>query len=293
MSANPSPLRYPGGKFKIHSLISLLISKIDGGCDTYIEPFAGGAGVALELLLSGIVEKIVINDSDQAIASIWKAMTKENDAFLDKMWNTEVSLEEWHKQREVYLLSPKKYTLAYGFAAFFLNRTNHSGILASGPIGGQSQEEWKLDVRFDKEKLAEKIKAIGELKDQIKVYNRYIFCFIRNHLPKYREKSFVYLDPPYYKRGEFLYQNFFTPKKHQELKTHIVTDINIPWVVSYDDVPEIREIYAGVPSRTFSLNYSLANNGSGREIMFFSNGLKPSMKELQDIGLASMFCADN
>lgn len=289
MGRNPSPLRYPGGKFKIHKLISLLIGKIDGGCDTYIEPFAGGAGVALELLLSGIVEQIVINDADRAIASIWKAMTKENEAFLDKMWNTEVSLAEWYKQRDIYLHANRKYSLSYGFAAFYLNRTNHSGILLSGPIGGRNQENWKLDVRFEKKNLAERIKAIGELKQQIKIYNQDIFSFIRNHLTKYREKSFVYLDPPYYRRGNVLYKNFFNAKMHKDLKTRILKDINIPWVVSYDDVPEIREIYRDVPSKSFSLNYSLANNGNGKEIMFFSNGLKPTVDEILSIGMGAMF----
>lgn len=289
MGRNPSPLRYPGGKFKIHKLISLLIGKIDGGCDTYIEPFAGGAGVALELLLSGVVEQIVINDADRAIASIWKAMTKENGAFLDKMWNTEVSLAEWYNQRDIYFHSNQKYSLAYGFAAFYLNRTNHSGILASGPIGGRNQENWKLDVRFDKKNLAERIKAIGELKGQIKVYNRDIFCFIRNHLTKYHEKSFVYLDPPYYRRGKVLYKNFFDAKMHKDLKARILKDINIPWVVSYDDVPEIREIYQDVPSKAFSLNYSLANNGNGKEIMFFSKGLEPTVDEILSIGMGAMF----
>lgn len=289
MGLNPSPLRYPGGKFKIHKLISLLIGKIDEGCDTYIEPFAGGAGVALELLLSGVVEQIVINDADRAIASIWKAMTKENDAFLDKMWNTEVSLEEWYKQREIYFQSNRKYSLSYGFAAFYLNRTNHSGILSSGPIGGRNQENWKLDVRFDKKSLAERIKAIGELKGQIKVYNRDIFSFIRNHLTKYREKSFVYLDPPYYRRGKVLYKNFFDAKMHKDLKAQILKDISIPWVVSYDDVPEIREIYQDVPSKAFSLNYSLANNGNGKEIMFFSKGLMPTKDEILSIGMGAMF----
>ena len=289
MGTNPSPLRYPGGKFKIHQLIALLISKIDGECDTYIEPFAGGAGVALQLLLSGVVEQIVINDSDQAIAAIWKAMTRENDAFLDKMWSTSVTLDEWYRQRDIYFNSKKKYSLAYGFAAFYLNRTNHSGILAAGPIGGRDQGEWKLDVRFNKEELAKKIKAIGDLKDQIQVYNRDVFSFVRNQLPRYEDKAFVYFDPPYYRRGQVLYKNFFNQKKHEELKEDIVSGLGIPWIVSYDNVPAIRKIYRGVPSREFSLNYSLANNGSGREIMFFSDGLKPTNKELRSIGMEEMF----
>ena len=185
--------------------------------------------------------------------------------------------------------SKKKYSLAYGFSAFYLNRTNHSGILAAGPIGGRDQDEWKLDVRFNKEELAKRITAIGELKDQIKVYNRDVFSFVRNQLPRYEDSAFVYFDPPYYRRGQVLYKNFFNQKKHVALKEGIVNNIRIPWIVSYDNVSEIRKIYRGVPSREFTLNYSLANNGSGREIMFFSDGLRPTMRELRSIGMDGMF----
>ena len=146
-----------------------------------------------------------------------------------------------------------------------------------------------MDVRFNKEELAKKIKAIGDLKDQIQVYNRDVFSFVRNQLPRYEDKAFVYFDPPYYRRGQVLYKNFFNQKKHEELKEDIVSGIGIPWIVSYDNVPAIRKIYRGVPSREFSLNYSLANNGSGREIMFFSDGLKPTNKELRSIGMEEMF----
>lgn len=288
-SKNPSPLRYPGGKYKISKLIELLISKADVICDTYVEPFAGGAGVALELLQNGIVDRIVINDSDRAIYSIWKAMVESNAEFIDKMMGVRVDLNEWKKQREIYF-SSTRYSLEYGFSAFFLNRTNHSGILASGPIGGMKQGDWKLDVRFNKEELAKKIKAIGELKAQINVFGRDVFSFLRNQLPKVGKNAFAYFDPPYYNRGKVLYQNFFTPEKHKELKNAISGSVAIPWIVSYDDVPEIREIYKEFPMRSFSLLYSLANNGKGREVMFFKSAeLKPTRDELKRIGMDKMF----
>ena len=116
-----------------------------------------------------------------------------------------------------------------------------------------------------------------------------MFSFVRNQLSRFEDNAFVYFDPPYYRRGQVLYKNFFNQKKHEELKEEIINDISIPWIVSYDNVPEIRKIYRGVPSREFSLNYSLANNGSGREIMFFSDGLKPTMRELRSIGMEAMF----
>lgn len=288
-SSNPSPLRYPGGKYKISKLISLLIDKTRQPITTYVEPFAGGAGVALEMLFNGKVERIVINDSDKAIYSIWRALTTENTAFLDKVVSTNVTLEEWHRQREIYLTG-KKYSLEFAYSAFFLNRTNHSGILLSGPIGGQAQGDWKLDVRYNREKLAGQITKIGEHANAIKVYNRDVFAFIRGPLCNLGNEAFVYFDPPYYKKGRKLYKNYFTPELHRELFDMIRDNVDQNWIVSYDDVPEIRAIYGAFPSRAFSLDYSLANNGKGREIMYFkSTALVPDADELARIGMGMMF----
>ena len=292
-SANPSPLRYPGGKYKISKLVALLIGKLDTPCRTYVEPFAGGAGVALDLLFSGHVEQIVINDSDKAIYSIWRAITTENTQFLDKMMDTNVTIEEWQRQREIYYTENKRYSLDFAFSAFFLNRTNHSGILSAGPIGGQKQKDWKLDVRFMKDKLATQILRIGERKDDIKVFNRDVMTFIRNNLQKMGRDVFVYFDPPYYKKGRKLYKNFFTPELHKALHDSISMNVPQDWIVSYDDVAEIREIYDDFPSRSFSLDYSLANNGKGREIMYFKmRELMPTARELAAVGMAKAFGGD-
>ena len=269
MTNNPSPLRYPGGKFKISKLIELLVRKSNAPCECYIEPFAGGAGVALQLLLDCVVRRIVINDSDRAISSIWKAATQETDVFVERINQVELSLSEWNRQREVFFRSTR-YSFDYGFAAFYLNRTNHSGILSAGPIGGRAQRELTLEARFNRAGLADRIRTIGEHRDCIKVYNRDVFSFIRNQLPRQGRNSFVYFDPPYYRRGKVLYQNYFTRARHEALRTAILEIVQCPWIVTYDDVPEIRNIYRDVPCRTFNLNYSLANNGTGREVMFFS-----------------------
>ena len=289
-SANPSPLRYPGGKYKISKLVALLIGKSDVPCRTYVEPFAGGAGVALDLLFSGYVERIVINDSDKAIYSIWRAITTENAQFIDKMMDTNVTIDEWQRQREIYYTENKRYSLDFAFSAFFLNRTNHSGILSAGPIGGQEQNDWKLDVRFVKDKLARQILRIGERKGDIKVFNRDVMTFIRNKLQRMGRDAFVYFDPPYYKKGRKLYKNFFTPELHKALHDSISVNVPQDWIVSYDDVAEIREIYDDFPSRSFSLDYSLANNGKGREIMYFkTRELMPTARELASVGMVKAF----
>lgn len=287
---NPSPLRYPGGKYKISKLIALLLSKAGDNCSTYIEPFAGGAGIAIDLLLRDVVAQIVINDSDPAIASFWKAVVQETDAFIDKIDSTPVTIEEWHNQREIYLMD-KKYSLDYGFATFFLNRTNHSGILASGPIGGRKQKAWKLDVRYNKEDLIKKVEEIGRRRKQIKVYNRDVISFISNQLKHYERSAFVYFDPPYYRKGKVLYQNFFDDKKHRALYAKIKADVKCPWIVSYDDVPEVCDIYKGLPQKHFSLGYSLANNGYGKEVMFFGRrNLVPTMNDIRHVKMEKLFC---
>ena len=277
-----SPLRYPGGKQKIAELISLIINKSGINNCTYIEPFAGGAGIALKLLLSGKVSEIVINDFDKAIASFWKAILTETDAFLELIEKTPVTIDEWRRQKEIYTKS-KHYSLRYGFATFFLNRTNHSGILSSGPIGGVSQHnpQWLINARYNKQELISRIQSIAQKRANIHCYNKDILSFIEHYLPLYQANGFVYFDPPYFFNGKRLYKNFFTPEYHSTVAQKIFTNVHCDWIVSYDDVPEVITLYKQYPAKHFSLSYSLANNGKGREIMFFKDArLCPSWEEL-------------
>ena len=286
---NPSPLRYPGGKFKLSKLVELVIGKAGDKCTTYIEPFAGGAAIAIDLLLRNVVTNIVINDLDRNIYSFWKACVEDADNFIDRIYSTPVNLDVWKKQREIYRAGGK-YSLDLAFATFFLNRTNHSGILSSGPIGGMAQEKWKLDVRYSKDTLIRKVKAIGERRRNIKVYNRDVFSLIKNQLSAYSENALIYFDPPYYIRGSELYKNFFTKKVHSRLSNSIGKDVSSPWIVSYDDVPEICKLYESFPAKHFSLSYSLANNGKGREVMFFkSDSLVPTKEEIASLGMSRIF----
>lgn len=62
-----SPLRYPGGKGKVADYFKQIFrdnSLYDG---VYVEPYAGGASVALSLLFNEYVSKIIINDIDRSI----------------------------------------------------------------------------------------------------------------------------------------------------------------------------------------------------------------------------------
>lgn len=280
---NYSPLRYPGGKSRLAPFIALLIEKSNVKNPIYVEPFAGGAGVALNLLLDSKVKEIVINDYDKAIYSVWRAILNETDSFVQLIETTPLTVEEWRKQKKVYTDNCNKYSLELGFAAFYLNRTNRSGILSNaGPIGGYEQDgNYLIDARFNREELKKRVLAIARKKSSIHLYNKDIRKFIMNFFPIYQERAFVYFDPPYFNKGEALYKNFFSADDHQEIHD-LIRNIDCPWIVTYDDVQEIRDMYAECSCRRYDLVYSVANNGTNSELMFLSNAsMWPSDNELK------------
>lgn len=278
---NYSPLRYPGGKSKLAPFVSLVIKKSNLPNPVYIEPFAGGAGTALELLFDGTVSEIVINDYDKAIYSMWRAILTNTRKFIKMIEDTPINDAEWRKQKDIYNTQNKKYSLELGFAAFYLNRTNRSGILSAGPIGGHDQTgNYLIDARFNKNDLITRIKKIAKYRHKIHIYNYDVRTFINVYAQKYIANAFIYFDPPYYHKGKQLYKNFFEHKDHEQIRDLIV-NLNCPWIVTYDDVEEIRTIYNAYVGYNFDLIYGLANTGLNSEIMFFSDpSLVPKKDEL-------------
>lgn len=285
---NYSPLRYPGGKTKIAPLIKVMIKKSTRPL-VYVEPFVGGGGVALDLLINGDVESIVINDYDKSIYSFWRAVLTSPNKFIDLIFKTPITIEEWEKQRQIYLTRNNKYSLELGFATFYLNRTNHSGIIKAGPIGGIEQNgEYKINARYNKYDLVKKIRLISKYKNKIRLYNKEIRTFIDKVLPKY-QNHFIYFDPPYYKKGKDLYKNFFIDKDHIELSEKI-KNISDYWIVTYDNEERIKEIYEDYQIRTYLINHSAANSGKSEEIIFLSNNsLWPSEEELKQLNTSINF----
>lgn len=283
---NPSPLRYPGGKTKLAGFIRLAIQNLNIQDCTYVEPFAGGAAVALSLLLDNVVERIVINDYDKSIYSFWRAIKQEPNDLIARIKNTPITIEEWYRQKAIYS-SSTSYSLDFAFATLFLNRTNRSGILNAGPIGGYAQAgEWKIDVRFNKDAIISKIEAIAKVRNRIIVYNKDIISLLHNYVPSLDGNLFFYFDPPYFNKGQELYKNYFTPSDHKKIYDVISQEITAPWIVTYDDVTSIKEVYSNYDIRMFDLMYSAANKGVASEIMIFSDvKFCPSKKQLLDNGI--------
>ena len=277
-----SPLRYPGGKGKLAPFMGLMINKMNIKNGTYIEPFAGGAGVALMLLMEGYVDDIVINDYDKAIYSVWRAIISEPENLVDRILDTPINIDEWKKQKEIYVEQNKKYSLDLAFATFFLNRTNRSGILKGGPIGGFEQTgNYGIDARYNAEKLVERIRAVAKYKKHIKVYNKEIVSFIESVLPNYGQNSMTYFDPPYFNKGPELYKNFFDKEDHAKIAQLILNGVPGNWIITYDDTPEIIELYKQQCIRRYDLNYSAANTGKSSEVIVFNdNKFCPTNQEL-------------
>ena len=277
-----SPLRYPGGKGKLASFMEYMIDQLGHRGGTYIEPFAGGAGIAMELLLRNVVSRIVINDYDKAVWSFWKAILTETDRFVEEIRMVPLTVDEWQKQHEILVTQNDKYSFELGFAAFYMNRTNRSGIIKGGVIGGQEQaKDWKMDVRFKREELVTRIQRIADRKKDIKLYNKDVNSFIKNYVPLYEENALIYFDPPYFRKGQQLYMNFFNYKDHVRIEQEIREHVNCDWIITYDYEPQIEEIYHNYNLRLYDLNYSVSTKRKANELMIFKDGIFiPSDEEL-------------
>lgn len=238
---------------------------------TYIEPFAGGAGAALALLFLEKVDHIVINDLDKAIYSFWKSAIFDSTKFIKKIHSTPVTIKEWKKQKAIYS-NPRSLQFERGFATFFLNRTNMSGILDGGPIGGTKQKgKYGIDARFNKEKLAERIHQLSLYKNRISVFNKDGLELIGDYLNK--KNTFIYLDPPYFEKGATLYLNHYKKDNHQALADMLNKNSEAFWLLTYDNKKEIKSLYPNRRIVNFTLKYNAYESRKGREVMILSDAL--------------------
>lgn len=268
-----SPLRYPGGKGKVANYFKILLTENGLLGTDYVEPYAGGASVALGLLYEDYVGHIHINDLNSGVYAFWYAAIHETGDLCARIDRTEVTMEEWHRQRDVYRRAADADPLDLAFAVFFLNRTNRSGIIAGGVIGGQNQTgAWKLDARYNKPELLQRIKKLGRHRDRISL-TRSDAAELIDQWATRNDDAFFYLDPPYFVKGEGLYDNFYAPEDHRAVATAVLS-LRHPWVVSYDAAPEIIEMYRPARSLRYRLSYSAHERQAGSEVMFYSDDLR-------------------
>lgn len=277
-SYHVSPLRYPGGKAKLAPYFKLLVRNNRLLDSTYVEPFAGGGGVGLCLLLHGYVDRIFLNDLSAPVYAFWRALLDEPEMFQERILGVELTTEEWLNQRRIFQEAKGQISFDVGFATFFLNRTSHSGVLNAGMIGGHAQKSaYGLNARFNRQELAARVKRIARNRSKITVLNFDAAELIGNVQEISGNQSpLLYVDPPYYRKGRDLYYDFYKPDDHAKLRDIIVQlNSGVRWVVSYDNEPEVVSLYQGHQTLEYNLSYSVRNGRVGKEIMFFSESIFP------------------
>lgn len=241
----------------------------------YAEPYAGGCGLALSLLYGGHVSDIHINDIDPAVWAFWHCVLNETEALAERIMNTPVTVDEWLIQREVFRTCHSDNVLQLGFSAFFLNRTNRSGIIqGAGVIGGLEQMgAFKIDCRYNKEDLLRRVLRVKKYRNRIHLTRMDARQFMTESDRRLPEKSLVFIDPPYFCKGSALYTSFYNPEDHAEI-AKTVFGLARPWVVTYDDVPDIRKIYAKNRQYCFDISYSVREKRLGAELLVASKRLR-------------------
>lgn len=268
-----TPLRYPGGKSKLSWLVKDLLSANDFLGGQYVEPYAGGAAVAMELLLGGSVSHVHINDLNRGVYSFWHTLLNNTEALMQQIYDCTVDMATWYVQREIIKNPANHSSLEIGFAFFFLNRTNRSGIINAGAIGGYEQKgNYKIDARFNKHDLIDRITAIAKAKDKISLYNLDAELFLIEIDRRNFRDALSYIDPPYFVKGKRLYDNFYEEGDHSRI-SELLKTLTTPWMLSYDDHPQIRRIYADHRITEIDLVYSAAKKMKGQEVLFFSKNI--------------------
>lgn len=269
-----SPLRYPGGKNKLAKFIALVCVK-NNITGHYVEPYAGGASVALHLLINGYVKEITINDFDRAIYAFWYSVINDTEKFCNKIRATDITIENWRKFKKIHGNKDSASLFDLGFATFFLNRTNHSGIIDGGVMGGFEQKgNYKMDCRFNKEELIERMELIAKHKKNIRLYNLDALMLIEKIQKKRGDKNTIfYFDPPYYLKGPSLYMSCYKPDDHKKVSEQIQKIKKTKWIVSYDNTPEIKKLYACSKKKEYAFFHTAYEAREGKEVLFSSDNL--------------------
>lgn len=269
-----TPLRYPGGKRRLATFVMRLLEANNLRDIQYVEPYAGGASLAVALLFDGYASAIHINDLSRPVYAFWHEVLSGTDELCERIEKTAVTMPEWHRQRAVYEAREDANLADLAFATFFLNRTNRSGIIGGGVIGGKNQTgKWGLDARFTKGELIRRIRHIATYRDRIHLHQRDALDFTNEVVARLNGNVFAFYDPPYIEKGVGLYLNEYKLADHRAL-ADAVMKLEHPWVVTYDyDAATRNDLYRGARRLAFQLSYSAQARHRGSEVMFLSSGL--------------------
>nr|WP_301003537.1 DNA adenine methylase [Arsukibacterium sp.] len=267
-----SPFRYPGGKGKLSKFLALFLTSNDLKGTKFVEPFCGGAGGSLPLLEAGIISKLILNDANPFIAEFWQSAINHTASLTKEIRKVNVNLKSWHKYRDIFEGNVDSSDLDKALSVFFLNRTNRSGILHAGPIGGQAQNgNYLIDCRFNKVDLIQRIENIAKLRRNIVVKSEDASSLV---FKLDKENCFIYADPPYVKEGKNIYKKYCFNSYQHTAFSNAIKHQNNPWLISYDDDPLVHELYAKSGINVIELSYVMNKARVGRELLIASSTMK-------------------
>lgn len=271
MKRSISPLRYPGGKASIFSMASDVIESHGYMGGQYIEPYAGGCGLALTLYFKGIVSELYLNDIDRSIWALWHSILNDSEKLVSRITEIPINMSEWHIQKAIQDDKESAEIIDLAVSTLYLNRTNRSGIIKAGVIGGKNQDgNYKMNCRFNRERLAEQIIHISNHREKINFYNMDAVDFIDFIEEMGLSKPILMVDPPYYNKGQSLYTNFYKHDDHVNIATKL-KKTSLAWLLTYDNTPEISDLYNEFNQYYFNINYSAAKKRKGTELFITSN----------------------
>jgi DNA adenine methylase len=263
LSKHRSLLRYPGGKAKLLKPLLFELLRHNRTYE-YREPFFGGGAVGLGYLAADPnARKVWLNDRDVGIASLWTAVMWYPGDLKDRIKAFQPSPEAFFKIREILravtATASRNDIVEVGFNKLAIHRISYSGLgtMAGGPLGGRKQTSVTIGSRWNPSQLCSVIDALHTRLAGCDVRHASCTSFDFAHVIQDDSyPSIIYLDPPYYGKGNELYQFGFTYADHVRLAELLKASKHC-WVLSYDDCPEIRELYGWASLQVIDVSYSI------------------------------------
>ncbi len=192
----------------------------------YIEVFGGGGWVLFHKDPGKDFE--VYNDFNSNLVNLYRCVREHPDelkAELEFMLNSRLDFEYMK-----YMLHNKAVLPDVRRAAYYYALIRYSYASSVDSFGSQPHAMWRnFPIIFEASKRLQNV--VIENKDCVKLINQYD-----------RPESFFYCDPPYYETEGYYEGGGFGRDDHSRLADRLCT-IQGKFLLSYNDCPEIREIY--------------------------------------------------
>lgn len=246
-----SPLRYPGGKQRAIGQIAKLFPK---NAIEYREPMVGGGSVYFHARTNSFAKKYWINDKFTELVSFWKSVQNEKTC-LQLLAELEELRSSFNSAEEIkdYFLSARKeeshdqYRQAFLF--FFFNRVTFSGTTRAGGFSAAASTR-----RFTASSI-ERLAPMPQALEGTQITN----LGFEEVISEPGEDVFIFLDPPYFTATRLYGHGGSLHQFDHELLADCLKNSKHRFLITYDDCPEIRELYSWANIQSWSLQYGMNN----------------------------------